>query len=68
MYYEINISENGKHLFATAERSITNESQLKKVYDKLKIAFSEPQYQIRVTRYDKIGIDVIIANDKIVKN
>jgi len=25
MYYEINISLNGKHLFATAERSMTTE-------------------------------------------
>ena len=55
MYYEINISENGKHLFATAERSITNEYQLKKVYDKLKMAFSEPQYVITVLRYEKTG-------------
>lgn len=55
MYYEINISENGKHLFATAERSITDEKQLKIVYDKLTAAFPQPQYVITVTKYQMIG-------------
>jgi hypothetical protein len=35
MYYEINISENNKHLFATAKRSITTKSELKNVFEKL---------------------------------
>lgn len=30
-YYEINVSKNGTHLFATAPRSICNTAQLKKV-------------------------------------
>lgn len=29
MYYEINIAKDGKHFFATAERSITTEKELK---------------------------------------
>jgi hypothetical protein len=58
MYYEINISENGKHLFATAERSITDEKQLKIVYDKLATAFPVPQYLITVLRYEKTGVAV----------
>lgn len=33
MYYEINVSLNGKHLFATAERSITDRNTLEKIYN-----------------------------------
>lgn len=31
MYYEINVSLNGRHFFATAPRSITTYAELKKV-------------------------------------
>jgi len=55
MYYEINISEKNEHLFATAERSITDINHLKQVYDKLVAAFPEPQYEITVLRYEKTG-------------
>jgi hypothetical protein len=39
MYYEINVILNGKHFFATAERSITNKDHLCKVYKALKLRF-----------------------------
>lgn len=29
MYYEINVAKNGRHFFATAERSITDKQKLK---------------------------------------
>jgi hypothetical protein len=32
MYYEINVSLNGVHFFATSPRSITSKAELKKVY------------------------------------
>ena len=64
MYYEINVSLNGKHFFATAERSITNPWDLK---DKLNIfieKFPESEgYKISVTKWEKVGQDMDI--DKI---
>lgn len=53
MYYEINISKNGKHFFATAKRSITTTDKLKTVYDALSTAF--PECELTVTKYEKTG-------------
>lgn len=56
MYYEINVSLNGKHLFATAERSIVNTWHLQKVYNLFKEKFpAEEGYQITVTEWVKGG-------------
>ena len=43
MYYEINVSLNGRHLFATAERSITDKSKLKQVLEVFKEKFPESE-------------------------
>lgn len=60
MYYEINVSIKGKHLFATAERSITNEMELKKVYYIIARKFPEEEgFCINVTQYEKRGIPII---------
>ena len=59
MYYEINISKDGSHYFATAERSITDRRKLKEVYNKLKKSFpNEEGYEILVSRYEKIGMGI----------
>ena len=51
-HYEINISLNGKHFFATAERSIRDENKLKEVYNVLKEKFPEEDgYKITVTEW-----------------
>ena len=56
MYYEICISLNGIHLFATAERSITSKSKLKEVYEILKEKFPEKEgYKINVTKWRTAG-------------
>lgn len=56
MYYEINVSLNGKHLFATAERSIVNTWTLQKVYKLFKEKFpKEEGYEISVTEWVKGG-------------
>lgn len=68
MYYEINISLNGKHLFATAERSITTLWELKKIYKLLAEKFPESEgYKITVTYYEKIGkpINMEVFNENI---
>ena len=56
MYFEINVSLNGKHFFATAERSITNNLKAEKVYNVFKEKFPEEEgYQIDITYWEKIG-------------
>ena len=56
MYYEINVALNGHHLFATAERSITTLSELKKVYCLFKEKFPESEgYTLMVTQYSHKG-------------
>ena len=56
MYYEITVSVNGKHLFATAERSVVAEWQLKIIYDIFKRKFPvEEGYEISITRWEKTG-------------
>lgn len=56
MYYEINVSLNGKHLFATAERSITVSWDAEKIYKLFKEKFPENEgYKISVTRWEKVG-------------
>jgi hypothetical protein len=59
MYYEINVSLNTQHFFATSERSISNMKDLKKIYNILKEKFPEEEgYKIIVTKWDKIGHSV----------
>lgn len=56
MYYEINVSYNNQHFFATAERSIVNEEELKRVYKVIKEKFPESDgYRITVTHWEKRG-------------
>lgn len=63
MYYEINVSKDGKHLFATAERSVTTPNQAEKIYNLFKEKFPESEgYKIEVTRWEKVG--KIINMDK----
>lgn len=63
MYYEINVSLNGRHLFATAERSITDHHKLQMVYKMFMEKFPEEEgYQITVTKWDKVGKYIDVAN------
>ena len=56
MYYEINVAKNGKHFFATAERSITNIKKAEEVYMLFKEKFPKSDgYEISVERWEKIG-------------
>lgn len=56
MYYEINVSQNGKHFFATAERSIRDERDLKAVYTKFKTAFPASEgFALHVTQRMTVG-------------
>ena len=56
MYYEINVSLNGQHFFATDRRSITNKIALEVVYRILKQKFpTEEGYDIIVSQYETKG-------------
>ena len=64
MYYEINVALNGKHFFATAERSITNKWKLKEVYNVIKEKFPQDEgYDISVTLYETIGKSVDMESE-----
>jgi hypothetical protein len=55
-YYEINISKNGQFVFATAERSATDEHSAKKLFKLLKEKFPESEgYKVEVTYWDCTG-------------
>ena len=65
MFYEINVSHNGKHLFATAERSLTTRADMEKLYGIFKEKFPETDgYKVSVTYWEKIGQPVKLQQTK----
>lgn len=63
MYYEINVSLNGRHLFATAERSVTDNHKLQKVYKLFMEKFPEEEgYKVTVEKWEKVGKFVDMEN------
>lgn len=55
-HYEINVSWNGKHLFATAPRSATTEEQFTKLYSLLKRQFPAREgYAVTATHWNCTG-------------
>ena len=56
MYYEINVSLNGRHFFATAPRSITTYAELKKVLPIIIEKFPATEgYEIMLTQEHQSG-------------
>ena len=56
MNYEINVALNGKHFFATAERSIRDEHHAAVVLVLFQEKFPTADgYSITCTRWDKVG-------------
>jgi len=61
MYYDINVSKNGKHYFATDERSATTLDETTELVNKFRECFpKEDDYEISVTFWKKIGETVEI--------
>jgi len=61
MPYEINISKNGKHYFATAERSLTTLGEATKLYNELKEFYPESQgFKLSLTKWETIGKEIKI--------
>ena len=56
MYYEINISKNGRHYFATAERSIDDNEKAQSVANELATLYTkEKGFEITISRWQKCG-------------
>lgn len=65
MYYEINVALNGKHLFATAEHSITSKTRMEEVYELFQQKFPKSEgYTLDVTLWEKRGTPIIWHNEK----
>ncbi len=59
MHYEINVSLNGQHFFATHARSLTRSSQMVRVYETFLEKFPKSQgFEVEVTRWDCTGTTV----------
>jgi hypothetical protein len=63
-HFEVNVAERTtyqdgrvayKHLFATAERSITDVAKAQHIADMLRRAFPAPQYEVTVTEWEATG-------------
>ena len=59
MYYEINVSLNGKHYFATHERSITTEKEALLLFEVFSQKFPASEgYQVSLTHWQKMGYQI----------
>jgi hypothetical protein len=59
MWYEINISKDGKHYFATHERSITTINKAVEIRDRLKKAMPEKEgFEYTITQWQKTGVKI----------
>lgn len=58
-WYEINISKDGKHYFATHERSITTINKAVEIRDRLKKAMPEKEgFEYTITQWQKTGVKI----------
>ena len=56
MWYEINVTLNGRHFFATHQRSITDDRTLRDVYSVIAAKFPASEgFDVQVTRWEERG-------------
>jgi hypothetical protein len=59
MWYEINVSKDGKHYFATDKRSITTLARALDVRERLKKAMPEEEgFMYTITQWQKTGMEI----------
>jgi hypothetical protein len=64
MGYEINVSLNGTHFFATHERSITTQLSARNTCAIFKVKFPEDEgYKVTVTEWRKTGREIEFAKE-----
>lgn len=54
-HYEINVAFEGRHLFATAPRSLRDEQTAYRLLDTLREKFPAPAYQVTMTHWTVSG-------------
>jgi hypothetical protein len=55
-YYDVNVSQHGRHIFATHERSLTTEREAYRVYLLLRARFPAAEgYELSVTHWQTTG-------------
>lgn len=58
-HYEINVAKDGRHFFATAERSITNQWDFEKVIATIREKFPESEgYKVTATAEYQFGMSI----------
>lgn len=63
MYYELNVTDaDRRHLFATAPRSCTTVSELRKLLRIFREKFPEPEFFITVSRRQDVGYQLTGAD------
>lgn len=56
MWYEINVSLNGVHYFATAERSLTMQKEAVKMLEHFRAVFPESEgYKCKLSHWKTVG-------------
>lgn len=56
MYYEINVSLNGKHYFATSSRSLQTKNQAIKMAEHFEKLFTKEEgYKVEITEWHTMG-------------
>lgn len=56
MYYEINVALNGRHFFATAPRSLTDEKAARTMFELFRAKFPEAEgYSLTLSRLEAFG-------------
>jgi hypothetical protein len=59
MWYEINVSKDGQHYFATHKRSITTISKAVEIRDRLKKAMPEEEgFKYTITQWQTTGVQI----------
>ena len=59
MWYEINVSKDGKHYFATHKRSISTIRQATEIRDRLKQVLTEEEgFEIKITQHQHTSVDL----------
>lgn len=56
MWYEINVSQNKQHYFATSKRSLGTKAKAIALYNQFKVLFPEELgYKLEITRWEQRG-------------
>lgn len=59
MWYEINVSKDGKHYFATDKRSIHTIKEAVEIRDRLRAAMPEEEgFRYTITQWQKTGVEI----------